>query len=335
MAFARILLLIGVVTLQLFAQTSRLPYPPAPRTEQIDDYHGTKIADPYRTLENADAHSTSKWIERENALTFSWLAKLPGRENIRTQLTSLWNYERFPRLYKAGGHYFYLHNSGLQNQSVLYVLDSLSGSPRELLDPNTYLKDGTAALNGESVSWSGKLMAYAMAQAGSDWKEWRVRDVATGKDLPDLLRWSKAESTAWAPDDSGFYYTRFPEPPADKVLTATTLNEKVYFHKLGDPQQADKVIYERPDHPNWTFGPQVMEGGKILVFDIYTGVPGTNLLAWRDLNRQTPAKDLIATALHGYQPIEVAGSLLYLLTNDGAPRGRVIAMDLLQPDRAH
>jgi prolyl oligopeptidase len=119
------------------------------------------------------------------------------------------------------------------------------------------------------------------------------------------------------------------------VLTATTLNEKVYFHKLGDPQQADKVIYERPDHPNWTFGPQVMEGGKILVFDIYTGVPGTNLLAWRDLNRQTPAKDLIATALHGYQPIEVAGSLLYLLTNDGAPRGRVIAMDLLQPDRAH
>jgi prolyl oligopeptidase len=333
MALARIPLLIGVATL-LCAQ--RLPYPPAPRTEQIDDYHGTKITDPYRTLENADAPSTAKWIGQENALTSSWLSKLPGRENIRTQLTGLWNYERFPRLYKAGGRYFYLHNSGLQNQSVLYVLDSLNGSPRELLDPNTYRKDGTAALSGQSVSRNGNLLAYAVAQAGSDWKEWRVRDVATGKDLPDLVRWSKSGTPSWAPDDSGFYYTRFPEPPPEKLLTVSALNEKVYFHKLGDPQQSDKLIYERPDHPNWTFGPQVMEGGKILLLWIDPGVPGMNLLAWRDLaNPSSPVKDLVPTAAHSYNPIEVANSLLYLLTNDGAPRGRVIAMDPLQPDRAH
>jgi prolyl oligopeptidase len=334
MAIARAFLLIGYVTSLLCAQ--RLSYPQAPTTSQIDDYHGTKIADPYRTLENADAPSTQKWVEQENALTFSWLAKLPGRDKIRTQLTTLWNYEKFPSLFRAGGHYFYLHNSGLQNQSVLYVVDSLNGSPRELIDPNTYLKDGTAALTGESVSWNGNLMAYAMAQAGSDWKEWRVRNVATGKDLPDLVRWSKSGTPSWAPDDSGFYYTRFPEPPPDKVLTASAVNEKVYFHKLGDPEQADKLVYERPDHPSWSFGPQVMEGGKILVVFIYTGVEGTNLLAWRDLgNPSAPVKDLIKIAEHGYQPIEVANSLLYLLTNDGAPRGRVIAMDLLQPDRAH
>src|SRR5580698_6780715 len=338
MAIAKTFLLIGGVASLLSAQ--RMPYPQAPTSGQIDDYHGTKIADPYRTLENADAPSTRKWVEEENALTVSWLAKLPGREKIRAQLTGLWNYEKFSQFYKASGHYFYLHNSGLQNQAVLYFMDSLNGTPRELIDPNTFLKDGTAALNGQSVSWNGKLMAYAMAQAGSDWKEWRVRNVDTGKDLADLVRWSKAGTTSWAPDDSGFYYTRFPEPPPDKVLTVSALNEKIYFHKLGDPQQADKLVYERPDHPNWSFDPQVMEGGKILLLFIYPGVEGTNMLAWRDLaNPSSPVKDLVATvqsgAQHGYQPIEVAGSMLYLLTNDGAPRRRVIAMDLQQPDRAH
>jgi prolyl oligopeptidase len=334
MAIARTFLLIGGATWLLCAQ--RLPYPPPPVSGQIDDYHGTKIADPYRTLENADAPSTLKWVEQENALTSSWLSKLPGREKIRTQLTDLWNYEKFPRLYKAGGHYFYLHNSGLQNQSVLYVMESLNGPPREFIDPNTYRKDGTAALSGQRVSWNGKLMAYAVAQAGSDWKEWRVRDVDTGKDLPDIVRWSKAGATSWAPDDSGFYYTRFPEPPPEKLLTVSALNEKVYFHKLGDPQQADKLVYERPDHPDWGFGPQVTEGGRILLLWIDPGVPGMNLLAWRDLaNPSSPVKDLIKVAEHSYDPIEVAGSLLYLLTNDGAPRGRVIAMDLQQPDRAH
>jgi prolyl oligopeptidase len=337
MAFARISLLIGGAASLLCARTIERPtYPPAPSTSQVDDYHGTKIADPYRTLENADAPSTAKWVERENALTFSWLAKFPGREKIRTQLTGLWNYEKFTRLYKAGDHYFYLHNTGLQNQPVLFVMDSLTAPPRELIDPNTYRKDGTAALSDQSVSWNGNLMAYAVAQAGSDWNEWHVRDVATGKDLPDLVRWSKDGTAAWAPDDSGFYYTRFPEPPPDKLLTAIALNEKVWFHKLGDPQQADKLVYERPDHPDWTFAPQVMEGGKILLFWIDTAVPGINVLAWRDLAHPSSAvKDLITAAEHSYDPIEVANSLLYLRTNDGAPRGRVIAMDLLQPGRAH
>ncbi len=337
MALARIFLLTATTAASLCAQaTQRLSYPPAPKTNQIDDYHGTEIADPYRTLENADAPSTIQWIDKENALTFSWLAKLPDREKIRAQLTGLWNYEKFTALYKAGDHYFYSHNSGLQNQSVVYVMDSLSGTPRELIDPNTYRKDGTAALSGQSVNWSGKLMAYAVAQAGSDWKEWRVREVATGKDLPDLVRWSKDDSVAWAPDDSGFYYTRFPEPPPEKLLTVSSLHNKVYFHKLGDPQRADKLVYERPDHPDWLFAAQVMEGGKILLIWIHPAVYGKNLLAWRDLaNPSSPVKDLIATVEHSYDPIEAAGSLLYLRTNDGAPRGRVIAMDVRQPDRAH
>src|SRR5580658_5758837 len=327
------LLLLACVALVLSADnTTKLNYPVAPKGDQVDDYHGAKIADPYRGLENADAASTQKWVEQENELTFSYLAKLPGREAIKKQLSELWNYEKFEDFSKAGNRYFYSHNSGLQNQSVLYVMDSLNGPSRELIDPNTYRKDGTAALNGQSVSWNGKLMAYAVAQAGSDWTEWRVRDVTTGKDLPDLVRWSKDDSVSWAPDDGGFYYTRFPEPPPEKLLTVAALNNKVYFHKLGDPQQADKLIYERPDHPDWTLGPQVLEGAKVLLLYIYTGVPGVNLLSWRDLgNPSSPVKDLITTAQHSYDPIEAAGSMLYLRTNDGAPRGRVIAMDLQQP----
>src|ERR1700679_3713157 len=204
-----LLLLAGVVLLLGGDLPTKLTYPVAPKSNQVDDYHGTKIPDPYRGLENADAASTQKFVEQENALTFGYLAKLPGREAIKKQLTDLWNYEKF------GG----FHNSGLQNQSVLYVTDSLTAPGRVLLDPNTYRKDGTAALDGESESWNGKLLAYAVAQAGSDWAEWRVRDVATGQDSSDLIQWTKGSNVSWAADDHGFYYSRFAEPPPEKLLT--------------------------------------------------------------------------------------------------------------------
>ncbi len=322
----------------LFASDSafRLRYPPAPKSNQIDDYHGVKIADPYRSLENADAPSTEKWVEEENALTFSYLSKLPGRDVIKKQLSELWNYEKFRDFHKAGNHYFYSHNTGLQNQPVVYVLDSINGTPRELLDPNTYRKDGTTALSGEMASWSGNLYGYAVAQAGSDWAEWHVRDVTTGKESSDLIKWTKGSVISWASDDHGFYYSRYPEPPPEELLTVAALNEKVYYHKLGDLQSADKLVYERRDHPNWTIDPWVMEGTHYLLLYIYTGVEGTNLLSYRDLgvpNRHTV--DLISTVQYRYDPIAFIGSVLYLQTNDAAPRGRVIAIDLEHPDRAH
>ena len=331
------LLLLATVALFLGADTAtKLKYPVAPKGDQVDDYHGAKIADPYRGLENADAASTQKWVEQENELTFSYLAKLPGREAIKKQLTELWNYERFGGFEKAGNHYFYFHNSGLQNQSVLYVMDSLNGPARELLDPNTYRKDGTVALDGESVSWNGKLLGYAVAQAGSDWAEWHVRDVATGKDTSDLIQWTKGTVISWAADDRGFYYARYAEPPPEKLLTVAALDEKVYFHKLGDPQSADKLIYERPDHPNWTINPIVTEGGRYLLFEMENGVPGTNMLAYQDLRAANPhVVMLIPSADHAYTPIAVIGSTLYLETNDGAPRNRVIAMDIEHPERAN
>jgi len=336
-AVKTILLLLASVALFLGAgNTSKLNYPVAPKGDRVDDYPGVKIADPYRGLENADAPSTQKFVEQENELTFAYLAKLPGREAIKNQLTDLWNYEKFSKFHKAGNHYFYFHNSGLENQSVVYVKDSLTGPARVLLDPNTYRKDGTAALTRESESWNGKLFAYAVAQAGSDWAEWRVRDVATGKDSSDLIQWTKGSGVSWAADDRGFYYSRYAEPPPEKLLTVAALDEKVYFHKLGDPQSADKLIYERPDHPNWTIDPIVMEGGRYLLLYMYTGVPGKNLLAYRDLRAANPRTvTLIPSLDFGYEPIAVVGSTLYLQTNDGAPRGRVIAMDVEHPERTN
>jgi prolyl oligopeptidase len=330
-------LLLACIALFVAAdKPARLNYPVAPRSNQVDDYHGVKIADPYRSLENADAPSTEKFVKQENELTFGYLDKLPGREGIKKQLTELWNYEKFNDFHKAGDHYFYLHNSGLQNQSVVYVMESLNGPARVLLDPNTFRKDGTAALDGESASWDGKLWAYAVAQAGSDWAEWRVRDVATGKDSSDLIQWTKGSVISWAADDRGFYYSRYAQPPPEKLLTVAALDEKVYFHKLGDPQSADKLIYERPDHPNWSIAPIVMEGGRYLLLYMENGVPGTNLLAYQDLRAANPRTVmLIPSADYGYGPIAAIGSTLYLQTNDGAPRGRVIAMDLAHPERAN
>jgi prolyl oligopeptidase len=318
------------------AQNGHLSYPQAPKGDQVDDYHGVRIADPYRGLEDADSPATQKWVEEENKLTFGYLEKLPGREKIKEQLTQLWNYERYPEFSKAGPYYFYSHNSGLQNQPVVFVTRSLEQPGKVLLDPNTYRKDGTAAQSGHTVSWNGKLYAYAIAQAGSDWQEWHVRDVESGQDSPDLIHWTKGGDIAWTADDKGFYYSRFPEPPPEKLLTVAALDQKIYYHKLGDPQSADKLIYERPDHPNWGLGPITMEGSRYLFFYIYTGVPGTNMLSYQDLNAPSPRTvDLITKDESSYSPIAAIGSVVYVFTNDGAPRGRVIAIDLQKPERSN
>ncbi len=329
-----LLLLLASTSLVLSAQTmTKLSYPPAPKGGQVDDYHGTQIADPYRGLENGDTPATQKWVEEENALTFSYLGKLPGREAIKDRLTKLWDYEKFSGLEKAGSHYFYFRNSGLQNQSVLYVRDSLNGAPRELLDPNTYRADGTVAIDGTSTSWNGKLLAYAVAQAGSDWTEWRIRDVATGKDLPDKINWTKSTTFAWTKDDKGFYYSRYPEPPPDKLLTVAAENQKVYFHKLGDPQSADKLVFERPDHPVWELNAVTTEDGNYLLFVVSPGDFSRTLLFYEDLRAADPKiVDLVTEVKYRYDPIETVGQRLYLSTTDGASRGRVIAMDLKHPE---
>ena len=313
----------------MLAAAQTLPYPQPRKDSTVDDYHGVKIADPYRWLENTDSAETAAWVAAENKVTQSYLSAIPRRAAFKDRLTKLYNYERYGSFQKIGPRYLYSRNDGLQNQSVLYVADSLSGPGRVLLDPNTLRADGTAALSGASPSNDGKLLAYAIADAGSDWAVWHVRDVATGKDLPDEIRWTKFGDVAWTPDQRGFYYLRFPEPKPGEALREQNQNAKLYLHRLGQPQSADTLVYERPDQPKWIFDPNVTDDGRYLVLVVETGDFGKNLVFYQDLRAAArKVVELISNLEAAYIPIGNRGGVMYFQTTSHAPKGRIVSMDL-------
>ncbi len=335
---------LGVLTVSLFssyafaadANSKGFTYPNAPTANVVDEYHGTKVPDPFRPLEDPDAEVTRRWVEAENKITFGFLEKVPQREALKARLTKLWDFEKFSVPFEEGRRYFYLRNSGLQNQSVLYTTESLDGQPRELLDPNTLSKDGTVALAGLSVSDDGSKLAYALADAGSDWITWHVRNVATGKDTDDLVRWSKFSGASWTKDGSGFFYGRYPEPKEGQDLRATNYFQKLYFHKLGTPQSEDQLIYDSPEHREWLFSSTVSDDGKYLVIVITKSTDDVNMVLYKDLqDPNAKIVTLIDNFEAGYQFIDNDGSLFYFLTNGAAPRGRVIAIDITKADEAN
>ncbi|HEY2012242.1 MAG TPA: prolyl oligopeptidase family serine peptidase [Bryobacteraceae bacterium] len=316
------------------AAPKRMAYPVAKKTDQTDDYHGTRVADPYRWLENSDSAETAEWVEAENRVTAEYLSAIPSRSRFKDRLTTLYDYERYARFEKAGGHYLFLRNDGLQNQNVLYAEEAIRGKERVLLDPNTLRADGTAALSEHVASKDGRLLAYGLADAGSDWCEWHVRDIASGKDLPDVIRWNKFNPVAWAADQRGFYYLRFPEPKAGEALRDANRNSKLYLHRLGEPQSADTLIYERPDQPQWMFTPGVTDDGRYLVILTETGDFGRNLVAYQDLHANPPKTvELIHDLRAAYGPLGNQGSVFYFQTTDRAAKGRIIAIDLTKPAR--
>ncbi len=322
-----------VLTGVLLAADLKMSYPPAKRVEQADVYNGVRIEDPYRWLEDADSPETKAWVTAQNALTEKYLGQIPGRERIRRRLTELWNFERYADFFKAGGRYFFLRNDGLQNQSVLYTLPSIHGPERALLDPNTLSKDGTVALAGFYVSNDGKLLAYAISRSGSDWQEWRVRNIDTGQDLPDLLVWSKFSTAAWSADNKGFYYQRFAEPKTHE-LTAVVNNAKLYYHWLGAPQSSDELIYERPDQKDWQFEAITSEDGRYLIAAVSKGAEDKNMVLYRDLKAPgATMTELVGTFDGAYIFLGNQGKRFYFRTTGGAARGRIIAIDLAKPER--
>ena len=307
-------------------------YPPAPKSEQSDDYHGTKVADPYRPLENADAPETQKWIEAENKLTFSFLESIPERKKINERLTALWNYEKYGVPYHEGDRYFLTKNTGLQNQSVLYTAPRLPGEPKLLLDPNTLSKDGTTALTGTDVSRDGKLLAYGLAVAGSDWQEWKVREIESGKDRADTIKWVKFSDASWNRDGSGFFYSRYDEPAADQLKAANYFH-KLYFHRLGTPQAEDKLIYERPDHKEWLFDGRVTEDGDYLIITVSEGTESKNRIFFKKLvGDEKPVVELLNKQDAEYAFLGNDGSVFWFRTTLDAPRGRIIALDTTRPE---
>ena len=320
--------------------TQKFAYPTANKAEQIDDYHGTKVADPYRWLENPDSAESRAWIEAQNKLTFGFLEQIPARAQIKERLTKLWNYEKYGVPFKEGGKYFFTKNDGLQNQSVLYVADTAQGKGRVLLDPNTLSNDGTVALAGYAVSRDGKHLAYGLAASGSDWNEWKVRDIATGKDTSDHIKWVKFSGAAWSKDGKGFFYSRYDEPNEKTKLEDANYFQKLYYHALATPQSADKLVYERRDQKEWGFGGDVSEDGKYLIINVWQGTDPRNRFFFKDLSQKDAGPDvkvveLISELEAAYTFIGNDGAVFYFRTDLNAPRGRVIAIDLTKPDKAN
>jgi prolyl oligopeptidase len=313
-------------------------YPPTRRVDQVDTLHGTKVKDPYRWLE-ADWRSSREvadWITGQNKVTFTYLKGIPEREAIKRRLTELWNYEKISPPHKvAGRFYVFSRNDGLQNHDVVYTAETPDAEPKVLLDPNTWTKDGTAALTEMEFSADGKYLAYGVAESGSDWTTWKVLDVATRRPLADDLKWIRFSSASWAADSKGFYYSRYPEPKPGEKYQAIPRHQKVYYHRLGTPQRDDVLVYERPDQPSWLLNARATSDGRYLVIRLGEGGRSRNArFVYRDL-REPGGKlvDLIAPADAIYRFIDNDGPVFYFQTDLDAPRGRVIAVDARKPGR--
>ncbi len=309
-------------------------YPDAKKGEIVDDYHGTKVADPYRWLEDPDSPETRAWIEAQNKITFDYLEKLPTRKRFKTRLTELQDYERYGIPQVESGRYFFERNSGLQNQAVLYTVSPLEGEPRMLLDPNTLSTDGTVALAEYELTPDGKLLAYSTSTSGSDWREWRVRDVESGKDLPDVIQWAKFSDAAWSHDGKGFYYGAYDPPKAGTAGTGTNYYQKLYYHRLGTSQKKDQLVLQRKDQKEWGFNPQVTDDGRYLVVTVWKGSAPKNMIWVKDLSKKgSKLVELVNDFDAQFVLAGSAGQRLYFVTDKDAPRWRVVAVDLGSKDR--
>jgi prolyl oligopeptidase len=309
-------------------------YPTTKKIDQVDDYHGTKVADPYRWLEDPDSADSRAWIEAQNRLTFGFLEEIPQRARIKERLTKLWDFEKYSPPFKEGGRYFYLKNDGLQNQSVLYTIKSLDDNPRVLLDPNKLSKDGTVAMSGLDISEDGKYIAYGLSTAGSDWMEWKVREIETGNDLSDLIKWVKFSGASWTKDGKGFFYSRYDEPNEKTKLEDVNYFQKLYYHRFGTPQSEDVLIYERKDQKEWGFSGDVTEDGRYLIINVWQGTDPRNRLFYKDLEDEgSKVVELITELEAAYTFIGNDGPLFWLRTDMNATRGRIIAIDTRSPDR--
>ena len=311
---------------------TRPDYPSSAKVEQYDDYHGKSIHDPYRWLEDPDAPETREWIAAQNALTLAHLERLPAREPFRRRLSELWNHPRVGATWARRVRYFQFRNTGLQNQNVLYVMDSLDGNADVLLDPNTLSDDGTVALNSWHVSRDGRFLAYAISASGSDWQTWRVRDVTSRQDLPDTVEWSKFSSATWLRDGSGFLYTRYDAPAPGAAYTAANWNQKVFFHRLGRSQADDSLVLARPDHPDWRFATAVSDEGRYLVATVRNSTARRNRVLYKDLSANVHWRDLIDSFEAGFEFVGNDGTRFYFWTNYQAPCGKLVAIDVQTPE---
>lgn len=324
------LLLIPAMAISGLVQ-AQLSYPATKKVDQVDDYFGTKVEDPYRWLEDDNAPETKDWVTAENKVTFDYLDKIPYRGKIKNRLTELYNYERFSTPSKIGEYYVFSKNDGLQNQAVYYRQKGLDGAPEVFLDPNAMSKEGTTSVGLAGTSKDKKYIGYTVSKAGSDWQEIFVKDVATGKDLDDKLEWVKFSGTAWKGD--GFYYSRYDKPVAGQELSKKNEYQKVYFHKIGDKQEADKLVFEDKENPLRYFGAGTTEDERFLIIDISEGTDGNQIMV-QDLNEKDAKFEYLIKGFDNHNSvIDNVGGKLLVMTDVDAPNYKLVLIDPKNPDK--
>ncbi len=321
--------LITILAISTATAQDSFDYPKAKKVSQVDNYHGTEVADPYRWLEDSDSVETKAWVEAQNKITFDYLRALPHREKIKARLTKLWNYEKYSAPFKRGGKYFYYKNDGLQNQSVLYVSKSPTDPGRVLLDPNKFSKDGTTSLAGTSISEDGKIMAYGISVGGSDWREWRFLNIETGKHLNDVLKNIKFSGVSWKKDGSGVYYSRYPAPNEETKLKDAVFNQKMYFHKIGQKQSRDKLIYERPDNKKLSIGGGETEDGRWLLVNVSDGTIRKWKVFFKNLSDKNSKLVPLTDEFGRLSFVGNIGETFYFRTDTDAPLGKVVSVNVL------
>jgi prolyl oligopeptidase len=321
-----------ILSLFCFSCTkTSIEYPVTKKVDTIDVYYGTKVPDPYRWLEDDNSEETAEWVKAQNEVTFSYLEKIPYREKIKERLTDIWNYARYSTPWKQGGYYFFSKNDGLQNQSVYYIQDDLESEPRIIIDPNTFSEDGTVALTAFSVSKDGKYIGYGTSSGGSDWREFHVRDIASGTDLDDFLKWIKFSGFSWYND--GFFYGRYEEPEPRAELTNTNTYQKIYYHKIGTNQSEDKLFYKDDKHPDHMFSVQITEDEKFLFLYESTWSDKGNALYYKDQSvKNTTLVKLFEGFDYKFYVMDHINGKFLVFTDYNAPMNRLLLVDPVMPD---
>ena len=321
------------ITQNVNFEVKPIQYPTTRQDDVSDNYHGTVVNDPYRWLEDDNSEETVDWVKRQNVVTSNYLQQIPYRKEIEQRLSEVWDYTRYSSPYKEGDTYYYYKNDGLQNQSVLYASPDIKQEGRVFLDPNKFSEDGTASLGGLSFDKAGERVAYFVSEGGSDWRTAYVMDAKTGEKLADELKWIKFSGISWAGD--GFYYSRYPEPADGDELSAANAYHSLYYHKIGDPQSADKLIYVDNDNPQRNVYAGTSDDERFLIVSVSESTSG-NALMVQDLSKPDSKLQSIVTKYDAdYQVLDNDGDRLLILTNDGAPKQKVISVDINKADSSN
>ena len=325
----QLLMTMATVLLSTSASAQGIQYPKADKDGTVDNYFGTEVADPYRWLEDDTSAKTAAWVEAENKITNAYLSKIPFRQKLLKRLTEVANYEKLSAPRKHHGRWYFYKNDGLQNQYVMYVMDQLGGTPRVFLDPNKLSTDGTVALQGVYFSNNGKYAAYTISRSGSDWQEFYVIDLKTGQLTTDHIEWAKFSGAAWQGD--GFYYSAYDAPTQGKEFSNVNEGMKIYYHKIGTPQSDDVLFYQNPAQPKRFYTVSVNEE-ETMMFLYEDGAGAGNTLFVRDLRKpNSQFIQMTADMDYRYTPLYTEGEKIYLFTNYGAPRNRIMTADINRP----